>query len=361
MVTQVTATLADIHTWDNLYLAYRKAAKGKRSRRAAAAFEYHLEDNLIDLQDDLTGGAYTPGAYASFTIHEPKRRLISAAPFRDRVVHHALCNLIEPAFERSFIHHSYANRIGKGTHRALDTCQAWAKRYPYVLQCDVRQFFPSIDHGILEQTLQRRIQDPGIRRLIALIVASGRGVLSEEYDMVYFRGDDLFAVNRPRGLPIGNLTSQLFGNYYLNGLDHFIKETLGCKYIVRYVDDFVVLDDNKEQLQKIKAAIGEFLQGYRLLLHENKSRVYQVKDGVGFLGHRVFPGFRLVKSENVHRFRKRLKGMLEEYRAGNMSRQNFNARVRCWFAHIAHSNTWRLRRKIYIGIYGEKIRQKARA
>ena len=189
----------------------------------------------------------------------------------------------------------------------------------------------------------------------------------QETHLAWFPGDDRPLPpqggfkKRRRGLPIGNLTSQLFGNYYLNGLDHFIKETLGCKYIVRYVDDFVVLDDNKEQLQKIKAAIGEFLQGYRLLLHENKSRVYQVKDGVGFLGHRVFPGFRLVKSENVHRFRKRLKGMLEEYRAGNMSRQNFNARVRCWFAHIAHSNTWRLRRKIYIGIYGEKIRQKARA
>ena len=199
MVTQVTGTFADLYRWDNLYAAYRKAAKGKRSRSAAARFEYRLEDNLFQLQDELAAETYRPGPYASFTIHEPKRRLISAAPFRDRVVHHALCRIIEPAFEASFIEHAYANRVGKGTHRALDTCQRWAQRYPYVLQCDVRQFFPSIDHALLRQALDRRIQDPALRRLVALIIASGVGVLSEEYGMVYFPGDDLFAANRPRG------------------------------------------------------------------------------------------------------------------------------------------------------------------
>jgi len=128
MVSQVTGNYADIYTWENLYIAYRRAAKGKRSRPAAAAFEYRLEDNLIRLQDELATETYQPGVYTSFTIHEPKRRLISAAPFRDRVVHHALCQVIEPAFERSFIDHSYANRVGKGTHRALDTCQRWARQ-----------------------------------------------------------------------------------------------------------------------------------------------------------------------------------------------------------------------------------------
>ena len=146
MVTQVNATYADVYEWDNLYAAYRKAAKGKRGRAAAAGFEYRLEDNLVQLQDELAAETYRPGAYASFTIHEPKRRLISAAPFRDRVVHHALCNISEPLFERSFIHDSYANRVGKGTHRALDRCQQFARRYRYVLQCDICQFFPSIDH-----------------------------------------------------------------------------------------------------------------------------------------------------------------------------------------------------------------------
>ena len=248
MVSQVTGAYADIHTWETLYLAYRKVARSKRGRAAAAAFEYRLEDNLIQLQDELAAQAYQPGPHAHFTIHEPKRRLISAAPFRDRVVHHALCNLIEPAFERSFIHHSYANRVGKGTHKALDTCQRWARRYRYVLQCDVQQFFPAIDHGLLQCMLNRRIQDGAIRRLIARILASGVGVLSEEYEMVYFPGDDLFAINRPRGLPIGNLTSQFWANCYLNEFDHFVNRELGCCAYERFVDDFLIFADDQHQL-----------------------------------------------------------------------------------------------------------------
>ena len=189
MVAQVDGVYADIHTWENLYFAYRMAAKGKRSRRPAAEFEFRLEDNLVRLQDELADESYRPGAYVNFTIHEPKRRLISAAPFRDRVVHHSLCTVIEPAFERSFIHHSYANRIEKGTHRALDQAQRWMQRYPYVLQCDVRQFFPSIDHRILQRALNRHIQDAGIRRLIALILASGAGAAARfSMGLVIFAG-----------------------------------------------------------------------------------------------------------------------------------------------------------------------------
>ena len=128
-------------TWDNLYSAYRKARKGKRGRAPAATFEFNQEANLIQLQRELVEQSYTPGPYNSFYIHEPKRRLISAAPFRDRVVHHALCNIIEPIFERSFIYDSYANRVGKGTHRAIDRAQQYARRFRYVLQCDLQQFF----------------------------------------------------------------------------------------------------------------------------------------------------------------------------------------------------------------------------
>ncbi|HRW07287.1 MAG TPA: reverse transcriptase domain-containing protein [Caldilineaceae bacterium] len=207
MISKVTGSYADIHTWETLYRAYRKAAKGKRGRAAAASFEYRLEDNLFELEDELASERYQPGPYTHFYIHEPKRRLISAAPFRDRVVHHALCNIIEPAFEQSFIAHSYANRKGKGTHRAMDTCQQWMGQYRYMLQCDLKQFFPSIDHRILQRTLNRRIQDGQIRHLIGKILQSGRDILAGEYEMVYFPGDDLFAANRARGLPIGNLTS----------------------------------------------------------------------------------------------------------------------------------------------------------
>lgn len=155
-----------VWAWDNLYRAYRKARKGKRARATVATFEWDLEGNLVRLQDELAARTYHPGPYDSFYIHEPKRRLISAAPFRDRVAHHALCNVIEPIFERRFIHDSYANRKGKGTHQALDRCQAFARRYRHVLPCDVRQFFPSIDHAILRSILE-----------------SGVGILSEAYDM----------------------------------------------------------------------------------------------------------------------------------------------------------------------------------
>ena len=204
-----------IYNWDNFLLAHRKAARGKRSKEPAARFEYHLEDNLITLHDELQAKTYRPGPYDSFYIHEPKRRLISAAPFRDRVVHHALCNVIEPIFERSFIHDSYANRVGKGNHRALDRAQFFARRYRYVLPCDVRQFFPSVDHAILRRILARKLPDPDVMWLVDRILESSMGVPSKEYQMIWFPGDDLLAANRPRGLPIGNLTSQFWANCYL--------------------------------------------------------------------------------------------------------------------------------------------------
>ncbi|MCP4935127.1 MAG: RNA-dependent DNA polymerase, partial [bacterium] len=164
-------------SWDNLLWAYQRAAKGKRGKANVAAFEHRLEDNLLQLQTELQSKTYQPGGYVSFYIHEPKRRLISAAPFRDRVVHHALCNLIEPIFERCFIPDSYANRVGKGTHRALDRCQQFARTYRYVLACDIRQFFPSIDHQILFHLLAKKIQDEDVLWLIAQILMSGQGVL----------------------------------------------------------------------------------------------------------------------------------------------------------------------------------------
>jgi RNA-directed DNA polymerase len=183
--------------WENICLAYRNASRGKRGRAATAAFEMDLADHLLVLQNELIEQTYRPGGYASFYIHEPKRRLISAAPFRDRVVHHALCNVTVPYFEQLFIPDSYANQKGKGTHRALDCCMQFARQYKYVLPCDVRQFFPSIDHTVLREIIVRMLPDESVIWLVDRILASGRGVLSEEYEMVYFPGDDLFSVHRP--------------------------------------------------------------------------------------------------------------------------------------------------------------------
>ena len=198
---------SQVYAFSSLYAAFRRARRGKRSRPEVADFEYNLEAELLSLRDELATYSYRPGPYRSFVVRESKRRLVSAAPFRDRVVHHALINVIEPLFERRFIDDSYANRAGRGTHRALDRCQQFARRYRYVLQCDVRQFFPSIDHTILRTCFARHIPDEGIMRLVDQVLESGVGVLNEEYTMTWFQGDDLMAALRPRGLPIGNLTS----------------------------------------------------------------------------------------------------------------------------------------------------------
>ncbi|MCB0174116.1 MAG: hypothetical protein KDJ97_26610 [Anaerolineae bacterium] len=210
---------AQITDFDNLYAAWRKARKNKRYKLSTARFGQNLDMELLALHRELTAQTYQPGEYVHFTIHEPKRRLISAAPFRDRVVHHALCNIIEPIYERKFINDSYANRSGKGTHAALDRCTHYLRRYQYVLQCDVQQFFPAIDHAILKQILGRTLACAPTLRLCERIIDSGRDVLANEYDMRWFPGDDLFAAGRPRGLPIGNLTSQFWANVYLNELD----------------------------------------------------------------------------------------------------------------------------------------------
>jgi RNA-directed DNA polymerase len=337
-------------SWDNLLLAFHKAAKGKRGLQPAATFEYRLEDNLIELQQELVDHTYRPGPYSSFHIHEPKRRLISAAPFRDRVVHHALCNVIEPLFERSFIRDSYANRVGKGTHRALDGCQQFARRYPYVLQCDVRQFFPSIDHAILRDVLARKIGDAQVMWLVDQILASGVGVLSEEYDMAWFPGDDLLAAGRPRGLPIGNLTSQFWANCYLNRFDHFVKRELRCPAYLRYVDDFLLFGDDKRRLWSWKSAIRERLAQLRLTVHEQQAQVRSTGEGIPFLGFVVRPNQRRLKRRNGVAYARRLRQMACEYAAGVLTFEQVTASVQGWVNHARYGNTTGLRQALLANV-----------
>jgi RNA-directed DNA polymerase len=335
-------------TWDNLLLAYRQASRGKRSHPNVAAFDYRLEENLLALQRELQTRAYRPGPYTSFYIHEPKRRLISAAPFRDRVVHHALNQLTEPLFERAFIFDSYANRVGKGTHRALDRAQAFARRYRYVLPGDVRQFFPSIDHALLRQRLALRIADPGVMWLIDQILASGRGVLSEEYTLVCFPGDDLFAATRPRGLPIGNLTSQFWANIYLDAFDHFVKRTLRCPAYARYVDDFLLFGDDKAELWAWQAALEAYLAGLRLTLHPD-AHPRPVSEGFPFLGFNLFPYQRRLKPRKGFYFQRKLRALLAGYTAGTLPLAQVTASVQGWANHARHGDTAGLRRAVLGG------------
>lgn len=336
-------------SWDNLYLAYRLAAKGKRGKAAAASFEYRLEDNLWQLHEELRDKTYRPGRYHSFYIHEPKRRLISAAPFRDRVVHHALCNMIEPTFERGFIYDSYANRVGKGTHRALDRCQRFARRYRYALQCDVAQFFPAIDHAILRATLARKVNDRDVMWLIDQVLASGVGVLSDEYQMTWFAGDDLLAALRPRGLPIGNLTSQLWANCYLDPFDHFVKRRLGCPAYLRYVDDFVLFADDKATLWQWRNAIVTRMAQLRLTIHEY-AQPRPVTEGIGFLGFVIFPDHRRLKRRKGIHFRRKLRRLMREYAAGEIVLDEVNASVQGWVNHVRYANTIGLRKAVLGGI-----------
>ncbi|MBI4670605.1 MAG: group II intron reverse transcriptase domain-containing protein [Chloroflexi bacterium] len=337
---------AQLCSWDNLFYAYRKASRGKRGHANVAAFEYRLEDNLLQLQCELQDQSYTPGTYHSFYIHDPKKRLISAAPFRDRVVHHALCNLIEPIFERSFISDSYANRVGKGTHRALDRAQEFARRYKYVLPCDIKQYFPSIDHAILREILARKIDDAQVLWLIDQILESGRGVLADEYAMVYFPGDDLFAANRPRGLPIGNLTSQFWANCYLNPFDHFVKRELSCRAYVRYVDDFLLFADDKRVLREWRAEIFKRLTFLRLTLHARRAQPSLITEGIPFLGFTVFPTHRRLKARKGFAFRRHLAQLHAQWRTGEIGWKKMDAAIHGWVNHVRYGDTWGLRRAV---------------
>lgn len=345
---------AKIYRWENLLLAYNKAAKGKRGQSYVADFEHRLEENLLTLQHELATQTYQPGPYSSFHIHEPKRRLISAAPFRDRVVHHALCNIIEPTFEASFIDHSYANRVGKGTHRALDRVQGLARRYPFVLQCDLRQFFPSIDHEILRKilgkTLSKKRMDDGdegddLRHLIDLILASGTGVLTEEYDMVYFTGDNLLAATRARGLPIGNLTSQFWANCYMNPFDHFVQRRLGCSAYTRYVDDFILFAKDKAILWQWKKAIEEKLATMRLTIHSG-THPKPVGEGIPFLGFIVYPDKKRLKRRKAIHYQRKLSQLQLAYRAKEISFAQLDASVQGWINHARYGNTIGLRKAV---------------
>jgi retron-type reverse transcriptase len=309
-----------------------------------ASFEFNQEAELLRLQDELLAERWQPGAYQSFFIHDPKRRLISAAPLRDRVVQHALCNLIEPVWERRFIFDSYANRVGKGTHRALQRCQDFARRYPYVLQCDLEQYFPSIDHAILLEILARQVTDPQVMGLIERILASGVGVLDQVYQMHWFPGDELWARLRWRGLPIGNLTSQFWANVYLNGFDHFVKRELRCPAYLRYVDDFLLFAEDKPTLWAWKAALEQRLAGLRLTLHP--LQVFPVETGIPFLGFRIFPDHRRLKRRKGIAFQRRFKGLYQRWLSGEIPRQRLDDAARSWAAHAAWGDTYGLRRAV---------------
>ncbi len=331
-------------SFTNLLLAANRAQRGKRRRPEVSAFALNMETELVDLQSALRSRTYQPGAYRRFMIYEKKARLISAAPFRDRVVHHALCQVIEPMFERRFIFDSYACRKGKGTHAAVARASAYARRYRYVLKCDMAQFFPSIDHQVLHGLLANRVKDREVLWLIAQIVRHGG---TESDPVWYFPQDDLFSPwSRSRGLPIGNQTSQFFGNVYLDPLDHFVKESIRCRAYVRYVDDLLLFSSSKARLHEAHAAIRDCCVTLRVQLHSRKCFVAPVSNGVTFLGYRIFPGYRRLEAGNVKRARRRIRRYDQEVQAGTRSSEQARTCVQSWVAHAEHAKTYRLRQQM---------------
>lgn len=305
-------------SFENLYTAYKKARKGTKNY-AADKFAFNAERELLALQEELKDEAYIPGDYHYFTIHEPKERQISVADFRDRVVHHALVNVLEPVYEKRFIYDSYANRKGKGTHRAVERAQQFMKKSKWYLKMDVKKYFGSIDHNILNRILERKIKDAFILRLCRKIIEKG--------------GDGA------KGLPIGNLTSQFFANVYLDILDHFVKEELRIKHYLRYMDDFCIFSRDKQQLRDLRPAVEDFLKdSLALNLKEKATLLNSSLHGLPFLGRRVFPAMIRMKRENFKYSLNRLKLREWEFRTGKICYNRYHSSVQSITSYINYWN-----------------------
>jgi len=336
-----------VYDFQNLLIAFYRARAGKRKRKDVAQFEFNLEKYLIKLSQELKYRTYRPGKCNNFYIKDQKRRLITAAPFRDRIVHHALLQVIEPIFERMFIFDSYGCRVNKGQHRACDRYQQFARNSRYVLKCDIQKFYPSVDHKILLGIVNRWIKDKDIMGLIKIILESGKDVLKKEYIPTWFPGDNLFTpFERAKGLPIGNLTSQFFGNIYLNELDHFIKENLRIRCYLRYMDDFALFDDSKKILWTYKKKIIDFLSKLRFILNPKKQSVIPVNIGVDFLGYRIYPSHRLARKSTVYRYIRRLKCLISEVNEGKIPKDQLNASLKDWYGHIKHAHSYNFKQMV---------------
>ena len=335
-----------ICSFENLHLAYLKARKGKRYNNEILEFDYYIEKNLLRLREELLNQTYQHGNYREFIVCDSKKREIKAAPFCDRVVHHAVCNIIEPIFDKGFIYNSYACRNEKGTHNAIKKLERMLKSLQereenfgeiYCLQCDVSKYFKSIDHNILIKIIKNKIKDEKTIWLIKKIITSS-------YDRKIHK--DLFDF-RLTGIPIGNLTSQLFANIYLNELDQFIKHQLREKYYLRYMDDFLILDYDKRKLSDLKEVIKEFLDEKLLLrLHPKKVKIFPTYKGVDFLGYLIFGNYRLLRKSTIKRFMKRTKKYQKKLDEGFMSQEKFDNSLQSWNAYAEFGSSWKIRKKL---------------
>jgi len=321
----------EVCKYENLYNAYLKARRGKNGVAEVLKFTYNLEEELLKLQHELKNQTYKTGKYRHFIIFEPKERKISALPFRDRIVHHAVCSVIEPVFEKKFIYDSYACRKGKGTHAGANRLQKIFRRSGnnyYVLKCDVSKYFPSVNHEILKQIIREKIADKRLLHLLDNIIDSAE-----------------------KGIPIGNLTSQLFANIYLNKLDEYIKYELRIKHYIRYMDDFVILHESKQYLHEVKEKINLFFASMKLTLHPKKANIFPITLGVDFLGYRIFNSHRLVRKSTVKRFLKNTKTKLRKYDSSVIEFDKLMESFNSWESYMSHANSYALKNDLYQGYF----------
>jgi hypothetical protein len=314
----------EITSFANLMHAARRAAAGKRWQRGVAAFLERLEPNVLALQRRLRGGDWRPGTPTTFAIRDPKPRTITAAPFADRVVHHALIDVLEPHLDRRMAPCSFACRRGMGQHRALRQAQRLVRRWPWFLQIDIARCFPSMRHDVVLAALARRLKDRAALALCATIVRAG--------------GD------AGVGLPIGNLTSQWLANLVLDGLDHWLlgeQRVAGC---VRYMDDVVVFAPQRDELAALRPRIDGWLAAHGLAVKEAAARLWPSRAGLPFLGFVVHAGMLRLRPQNARRSRKRLGQRLWQWRTGQIDDAQYAASAASTIAHLRHGATLQLRR-----------------
>lgn len=325
-----------ITSFQNLLKAAQTAQKNKRFKENTLRFNFNLEHELFLLQNDLLTLQYKPGRYYHFIIYEPKRRRISAAPYRDRIVHHAIYNILEPVFDPTFIYDSYATRKSKGTHRAINRFQEFSKQNQYVLKCDIKKYFQNISRPVLFDLIKKKVSCKKTLKLIQIVINGNIDSCPDNKSKQL----DLFSTD---GIPIGNLTSQFFANIYLNGFDHFIKEKLKCTHYVRYMDDFMVFNNSKTKIWEIKTLIQEYLNKINLSIHEGKCRIFKTIHGVPFLGMIVYPNKKRLKRQNVVRFKRRLKKFSRLYEKQQVTWQHISQSIQSWIGYAKHADSWRLR------------------
>ena len=314
---RVNHLFPDFCTFSNLLLAWRKTRQGSGRSAQSAYFFQELEKELFALQADLASGAWQPRPYRYFDIFDPKHRSIAVSDYRDRVVHHALINIMEPIFEQVFIQDSYATRKGKGVHAASFRAQYFLQNHEHYLKTDVEKFFDSVDHEILLKIIARKIKD---RRLLAvcetIIRHGGTGGV---------------------GLPIGNRTSQFFANVYLDPLDHFLKDRCRVKGYVRYMDDFVIFENDPDRLKTIKKEIAVYLENtLHLQLKPAATFFNRRANGLPFLGRRIFPGIIRLRTENLRRITQRIEFREKQIRAGDISEEAFLHSMNSYWAMLSY-------------------------